>query len=45
MKNFLAPSILAGNHANLSDALNIAESDGTEVDTLRHNGWTFCSKP
>ena len=28
MKNFLAPSILAGNHANLSDALNIAESDG-----------------
>ena len=28
MKNFLAPSILAGNHANLADALNIAESDG-----------------
>ena len=28
MKKLLAPSILAGNHANLSNALNTAESDG-----------------
>ena len=28
MENFLAPSILAGNHANLIDALNLVENDG-----------------
>ena len=28
MKKLLAPSILAGNHANLFNALNTAESDG-----------------
>ncbi|MDG0965377.1 MAG: ribulose-phosphate 3-epimerase [Opitutales bacterium] len=30
MKKLLAPSILAGNHANLKTALNIAENDGRQ---------------
>ena len=30
MKKLLAPSILAGNHANLKTALDIAERDGRQ---------------
>src|SRR6056300_1384715 len=30
MKKLLAPSILAGNHANLTDALRTIESDGRQ---------------
>ena len=39
----LAPSILAGNHANLKDALLITDKDGREWIHLGYYGWTFCS--
>ena len=40
-KKILAPSILAGNHANLCEALKVAEDDGRKWVHLDIMDWHF----